>query len=275
MDNSLAPRIRIHTNSYLIVKVLNLLPNMLTIHFHGLHQQHALSSDGVGQVTQYAIPTNKSYTYCTFIQDQVGTYLYHAHNGLDNIFIQRALIIEDPGVVWFQNIPGAWIPDEERIIILEDLYHITLEAFMDNLLGSGGPRVVPDSLLINGKSHGIWPKQTGGGKGYSVINVRKGVTYRFRIINLSVESLLRFSIKNHKMTIIEIDGIYTGLVHVDYLILHTAQRYSVLITMDQDIDNYEMESIMIPGPGPSNGLAILHYETAPNPSSLTTQVRNG
>ena len=47
-----------------------------------------------------------------------------------------------------------------------------------------------------------------------------------------------FSIDNHNMTVIEADGVSTQPVVVDSLVIYAAQRYSVVVKMDQAVDNY-------------------------------------
>ena len=40
------------------------------------------------------------------------------------------------------------------------------------------------------------------------------------------------------MTVIEADGVETQPVEVDQLTIYAAQRYSVVVDMDQAVDNY-------------------------------------
>ena len=40
------------------------------------------------------------------------------------------------------------------------------------------------------------------------------------------------------MTVIEADGIETESVTVDNLVIYAGQRYSVVVTADQDVGNY-------------------------------------
>lgn len=47
-----------------------------------------------------------------------------------------------------------------------------------------------------------------------------------------------FSIDGHSLTIIEADGVETQPLTVDSLTIFAAQRYSVVVTMDQPVDNY-------------------------------------
>ncbi|OXA52027.1 laccase-2 [Folsomia candida] len=274
------PTIRVFPHEYLVVKVENRLPVGLSIHWHGLHQEHTLASDGAEMITQHEIQTNNTFTYCMHIGNQEGTYAYHAHSRLDIIWIHGALIIVDPPVLLANllRLPDYTYQDE-RVIILEQLYHIPLSELMDRLLVTGGPRPPTASLLINGKSYGKWSDAANNKfidcGGYHVTKVLWGVTYRFRVMNLSSDKFLRFYITNHKMRVIEADGIYIDPIEVEYLNVHAAQRYSVIVTMNQAVGNYWMESKSIgQGTGPGNGAAILHYIGASDPTPLRTQARD-
>lgn len=109
-----------------------------------------------------------------------------------------------------------------------------------------------------------------------MITVKQNETYRFRVIGLGMDSMLAFTIENHTdLQIVEVDGTLVDPVSADYLQLNSAQRYSVLVKMDQPIGNYWIRSEMLPGPGPQNGRAILHYEGADDPLEMRKQVFSG
>lgn len=113
-------------------------------------------------------------------------------------------------------------------------------------------------------------------EGYEVITVKQNETYRFRVIGLGMDSMLSFSIENHtNLEIVEVDGVLVDPVMTDYLQLNSAQRYSILVKMDQPLGNYWMQSQMLPGPGPRNGRAILHYEGAADPKEMRKEVFSG
>lgn len=72
----------------------------------------------------------------------------------------------------------------------------------------------------------------------SVTPVTQGQRYRLRFVNLSCGPTYHVSIDNHNMTIIEADGVETNPLTVNSFDIFPAQRYSVVITADQPIDNY-------------------------------------
>ena len=70
------PEIKVNQGDHVQVNVLNLLPEGLTIHWHGLVLP--ASQDGVPGVTQNAIPSGSTYQY-NFVATDPGTYWYHTH----------------------------------------------------------------------------------------------------------------------------------------------------------------------------------------------------
>ncbi|CAJ0628691.1 14923_t:CDS:2, partial [Entrophospora sp. SA101] len=94
--------------------------------------------------------------------------------------------------------------------------------------------------------------------------------YRLRIINTSAFSAFFFSIDNHEMEVIEADGGYTNRNKIHRLPINVAQRYSVIVTANQPVDNYIMRSEFqkkcMPDAAASLPTikAIVHYEGAPD-----------
>ena len=91
-----------------------------------------------------------------------------------------------------------------------------------------------NATLINGKG-----RYAGGpASNLSVIRAQPGLRHRMRFINMACENAFHISIDNHKMTIIEVDGIETEPLEVDILPIANGQRFSVVVNMDQPVDNY-------------------------------------
>lgn len=70
------PRIRIRQGDRVRIKVKNELPEVTTVHWHGLILPNQM--DGPAEVTQPPIRPGESYTY-EFTASQFGTYFYHPH----------------------------------------------------------------------------------------------------------------------------------------------------------------------------------------------------
>ena len=91
-----------------------------------------------------------------------------------------------------------------------------------------------NATLINGKGRYL----TGPPSDLAVIRAQPGMRHRMRFVNIGCDQFFDISIDNHKMTIIEVDGLETEPYEVDQFRIHSAQRVSVVVNMDQDIDNY-------------------------------------
>jgi FtsP/CotA-like multicopper oxidase with cupredoxin domain len=110
------------------------------------------------------------------------------------------------------------------------------------------------------------------------MNVVKGKKYRIRIINTSVDNYFSVSMDGHPFTVITSDFVPIKPWNADQLTLAIGQRYDVIITANQTVDNYWFRvspgtacgSNAIAGKGIPLG-AVLHYNGASdaNPTSNT------
>jgi len=100
----------------------------------------------------------------------------------------------------------------------------------------------------------------------AAVPVESGKTYLFRIINAASLVAVNFAIANHNMTIVRAEGTYVEPLTLDSLDINVAQRYSVLVTMDQaPATSYWMSTVVRHRPGVM-GHAYLQYDNAPPPS---------
>ncbi|CAL8109623.1 unnamed protein product [Orchesella dallaii] len=198
--------------------------------------------------------------------------MYHGHMDFDIVFIYGALIIRDNPSYW--NALGVDYHCEmgyEHHFVLSEVYHYPLHQFLLDVTGKWVGKPPIKSYTINGLSYGKWDKNNGNATGYEIIKVVPGKTYRFRVINVAADSLLRWKIEGHRLRVIEMDGILAFPVWTNHLEINSGQRYSVLVTMDKTIDNYWIQSEKIGGPGPGgpdNGRAILSYVGASDPTRM-------
>ena len=117
------------------------------------------------------------------------------------------------------------------------------------------------ATLINGKG-----RYSGGPSSpLSVINVEKGLRYRFRVVSTSCDPFFNFTIDGHRMTIIEVDGTEVQPVEVDSIPIYAGQRYSVVVTVDQTVGNYWIRALSSATNATFDGgqnTGILRYEGA-------------
>ena len=129
-----------------------------------------------------------------------------------------------------------------------------------------------DSTLINGL--GRYSGGNGTDAPLSVISVTQGKRYRIRLVSISCDPNYTFSIDGHNMTVIEADGVNHQPVVVDSLTIFAGQRYSFVLTADQDIDNYWIRADPNVGTtGFDGGInsAILRYSGAADIDPTTNQ----
>jgi FtsP/CotA-like multicopper oxidase with cupredoxin domain len=132
------------------------------------------------------------------------------------------------------------------------------------------PPFTPNSTTINGKGRYLGGPKTP----LSVINVEQGKRYRFRIIAASCDAWHNFTIDGHRMTIIEADGVEVVPQEVDWLPILAGQRYSVVVTANQPVDNYWIRALPNHGNRTFVGglnSAILRYDGAPTRDPTTSQ----
>jgi len=260
--NGQSPGPLIEANAGDTVRVLvhNQLGNMSTsIHWHGIDQKNTTWMDGVTGVTQCAIPPGESFTYEFQLVDQRGTFWYHAHttmqytdglfgpivstpNASQSVTLLTAQIIHDPD----EHTPEA---DDDQILFIGDHYHKESSVLRASYLQSSSPwspsvpgvEPLPDNFLLNGQhtydctvNSTTWPASrsdscTGGV--LSVIHVKPNATAtRLRLINHSTFFSFWFSIDNHTLTTIEIDGVeVVPIPDQRGVYINVGQRYSVLV----------------------------------------------
>ncbi|KAJ3918334.1 laccase [Lentinula edodes] len=238
---------------------------ILPQHWHGLFQKTTNYADGVAFVSQCPIATNHSFLYDFGVPDQAGTFWYHSH-----LSVQYGDGLRGPIVIYDPEDPHQDlydVDDESTIITIADWFHLTSLQLLAAL-------VVPnaDATLINGNGRYVGGPDTP----LTVINVEHGKRYRFRLIDMSFDAFHGFSIDNHNLTIIEVDGINTLPHTVNFIEIYPAQRYSFVLNANRPISNYRIRALSNTGVGAhnfTNGVnsAILRYVGAPEEEPQTSQ----
>lgn len=269
------PTIEAQLNDVIIVEVKNsMLTEMVSIHWHGIHQRGMPWFDGTGGVTQCPIAPGDTFVYKVAV-DVPGTFLYHAHYGLQS---EHGLY----GMIKVSLPPGDSEPytyDYDESIILVDWYH---KSTYEQATGLSSIPFVwvgePQSLLIQGKGrfNCSTPELEAGLCNTTspecsphVMTVVPGKTYRLRIGSVTSLSALSFEIEGHNMTIVGTGGHNVEPFTVKNLFIYSGQTYSVLIKADQDpTKNYWIVSKIVNRNSTTpNGLAIFNY--SPNNPSVS------
>ncbi|KAJ9063254.1 hypothetical protein DSO57_1002158 [Entomophthora muscae] len=270
------PAITLEVGDTVEINVINEIDHPLTIHWHGLLQKASPAADGVPFVTQDSIKSNNSYVYRFTVENQTGTYWYHAHTKMDSDFIFGSLVVKEPKFIIDKAIQldSRFKYDEERVILLSNIWHKPIDEIYKGLISN--PYVglhAPQSILTNGATFDEWAQPANGtlpfNTGYSVINVKPSTRYRLRVIASQGHSYFALHIPDHKFTVIEADGTFVKPFESDFVYINSGMRYSVIIeTKDTPQNVYIHTSIVGEGNEVNNGVAILHYDGAPDPTPL-------
>ncbi|RHZ82444.1 hypothetical protein Glove_109g295 [Diversispora epigaea] len=280
------PLIQAYKGDRLVINVTNNLGDPATIHWHGIFQHNTNWYDGVPGQTQCPIPNRVSFTY-NYTLEQSGTYWYHSHflaqyvDGLLGVLIVHDR--EDPYLDSY---------DEEYVITVSDWYHSSSAPLLVQRVAPHytGFNPYPDAALISG----VGQYNCSGAPAGCYCNtnvpppaykVQKGKKYRFRIINTSAYATFTFSIDNHPLKVIEVEGtLVKNSSAVKVLPIHVAQRYSVILIADQPVDNYYIrasviDTCLLPRTNDTinynssinhNATGILHYHGAGNNKPKST-----
>ncbi|KAL5555955.1 hypothetical protein UlMin_038191, partial [Ulmus minor] len=271
------PTIQVHEGDTIIAELKNSLLTRGTPWF-----------DGTEGVTQCPMVPGETFKY-QFDVDRPGTYLYHAHYGMQReAGLQGMIRVALPDG---QSEPFAY--DYDRSIILSNWYHKSTYEQATGLSSLNFTWVgEPQSLLIHGKGKFDCSKLTTPSLEADVCNETKPEcspyvmtvisrkTYRLRIGSLTALPALSFQIEGHNMTIVEADGHYVEPIVVQNLFIYSGETYSVLIKTDQNPStNYWIKSdivsrnTMTPSglPTPSGWNDVVSRLT----QSLSIKARNG
>ncbi|RIA83778.1 Ferroxidase [Glomus cerebriforme] len=269
------PTIEATKGDRIVLNINNELGEPTAIHSHGMFQRGTPWFDGVSGQTQCLIPNNYEFTYDFAVPDQAGTYWYHSHARTQYVNgVVGALIIHDPDDPYLNEY------DEEILVILSDYHHVDAEILLKSFLSpaSDGNEPVPDNGLINGKNNFNCSQAPPGSTcvdnaGLAKFEFVRNKRYRLRIINTSAFSAFFFSIDKHEMEVIEVEGTYTKRNKIHRLPINVAQRYSVIVTANQPVDNYimrsEFQKTCMPDGAKNLSVvtAVVHYDGAPEDST--------
>lgn len=240
--------------------------------------------DGSAYVTQCPIAPGNSFLYNFTAGHQVGTFWYHSHYGAQYCDgLRGPLIIRDPEDPYLSSYD---VDDGGSSSYLLELGRRRSDSFsnrvnhhhFDGLVSQPVTNVIlyperhryhvpspqvhrqifPASVLING----IGCYNNDCENPHAIISVQPNKRYRFRLLNMACKPNYLFSIDDHNLTIIEVDGNYVEPYTVDSIQIHAAQRYSFILHADQLVDNYWVHAVPNQATNASTR-AILRYTSAP------------
>lgn len=209
-----------------------------SIHYHGIRQIGSTESDGVPGVTQYPISPGHSYLQRFKVTQQAGTYFYHAHVGLQDDSVQGSFIVYESDTANPKKAPpnsllkaGPYKYKKDILLQLSEWWHEDLDSRQNYYTSKkftfdhGS-----DSILINGRTvHDPTANSEKSCQGYTTFDVEPNTTYRLRVIGANSFRTLALAIKEHNMTMIEVDGELVHPYNTSFLEITPGQRFSVLL----------------------------------------------
>ncbi|TXT05089.1 hypothetical protein VHUM_03909 [Vanrija humicola] len=222
------PTIEANQGDTIEVTVHNNLDHPQAIHWHGIRQRGTNHMDGVPGISQCPIAPGATFVYRFTLEDEMGTYWYHSHygntmaDGLSGAFIVHAK--NDP---WVKGRDY----DDERIMFLSD-WNDHLSEFMVHRManyseGYKGQAIPtqPDAVIINGIGQRECATAQPDGK--------IGSRIRLRLINPGSHGMIRFSIDQHVLQVIEVDDTPIEPLYLKEIALDPGQRASVVIHLNR------------------------------------------
>ena len=261
------PTIIVNEGTTVVVDVFNnLVTEETSIHWHGMHQRGSPWMDGVGFISQCPIEAGTSFRYI-FKATPSGTFWYHSHSGAqrtDGLF--GALIVKEKKYILPHPRDVFDTPGNHSITLLDWARDASLDLFVqihssivffengnyDEVPKLGAEQYSP-TCSADGAEVGPIPYWSGLAQGLGkhknvdFINARLKTftvedvnTYRFRLIGAQALYAYRFSIDDHNLTLVATDGYFIEPILVDYIIIHTGERYDFLLEANQAPNNYLM-----------------------------------
>ncbi|KAJ3393353.1 hypothetical protein HDU84_002148 [Entophlyctis sp. JEL0112] len=241
--------INVDIGDQVILSVTNNLEDPTSIHIHGLSQNGTTFMDGPAGISQCGIAPGRTYVYSFTVAGQSGTYWWHAHNKAHYMDgLRGPFIINDP------TESKAYTNDV--VLQLTDWYHSQsddlVNAYLNGASNPSGAEPIWDTGLLNG--FGKYDCAYAGGYSCSTATqsnwtwtAQPNSVTRLRLINTSGFAAFLFQIDGHNLTVIEVDGVLVEPYTVDMITINIAQRYSVLVTADQESGNYLIRADMYHG----------------------------
>ncbi len=253
------PEIRVKEGDILRITCANKYTEPTTLHWHGIILPNPM--DGVPEVTQRPIMQDEVFVY-EYQLRQTGTYWYHSHYKLqEQIGLAGPLIIE-PKKEYLTY-------DKEYTLMFTDWLHQSPYQILKRLKQPDGMQEAasaPDladidypSFLLNGKdSKEPW-----------YCHAKPGDKLRFRIINAGASSYFWFSIDDHELEVVEVDGQPIEPVIVENILMATAERYDVIVRVKK-AGQFAIRGIVQTKTGQAMGLLQVgsHRKAAENQNKI-------
>ncbi|KAK7262484.1 hypothetical protein RJT34_30058 [Clitoria ternatea] len=216
------PRVVAREGDRLLVKVVNHVPNNVSIHWHGVRQLRSGWADGPSYITQCPIQSGQSYVYNFTIVGQRGTLFWHAHISWLRATLYGPLILFPRSN---ESYPFKK-PYKEVPILFGEWWNADPEAVIAQALQTGAGPNVSDAYTFNGLPG---PLYNCSNNDTFKLRVKPGKTYLLRLINAALNDELFFSIANHTLVTVEADASYVKPFESEIIVIGPGQTSNVLL----------------------------------------------
>ncbi|XP_047306624.1 laccase-15-like [Impatiens glandulifera] len=221
------PTIYAYRGTTVLVHLHNYSPYNVTLHWHGAKQERYPWSDGPEYITQCPIKPGGSFKQKILIAaDQEGTLWWHAHSDWSRATVHGAIIVY-PKLGSSYPFPR---PHHEVPIILGEWWKKNVLEVLEESVITGADPNVSDAFTINGQPGFLYPCSN---LGAYKLWVQQGHTYLLRFINAAMNNVLFFSVANHDLTVVAVDGSYTKPMTRPHITISPGQTLDVLLHADQ------------------------------------------
>lgn len=208
----------------------------VSFHMHGLFYPNNTFDDGASSISVCPIPAGANYTYKVPIgENEFGTYWYHSHwstQYADGVFGPVILHSskEDANLTSY---------DADRVYVINDYYYENANTLLDQYLipDNENSEPTPDAGLISGtysqtSAYLTLHDNTTAFK--TAIYYDPDLIYRVRVVNTGFFLPFEFSVDEHKLTLVEIEGTLIEPFETDYVDIAVGERYSFFMNRTSD-----------------------------------------
>ncbi|KAL4197682.1 hypothetical protein AMTRI_Chr04g252320 [Amborella trichopoda] len=227
------PTLYVRKGGTLIVKVLNKSSYNITLHWHGVKQPRNPWYDGPAYITQCPIKPGGRFTYKVFFSAEEGTVWWHAHSDWSRATVHGAIVVY-PRIGASYPFPK---PDGEMPIIFGEWWKKDVMQVLREAVITGGDPNISDAFNINGQPGDLYPCSRSG---TFRMFVEQGKTYLLRLVNCAMNDELFYSVANHTLTVVGMDGSYLKPFATNFIVITPGQTMDVLLTANQPRNLYYM-----------------------------------
>lgn len=240
------PLIEANSGDTIYLHVLNQMEEEpVSFHLHGLFYPNNTFDDGAASINVCPIAPGNNYTYKIPIgENEYGTYWYHSHwstQYADGVYgpIMIHSPIEDANLTYY---------DSDMIFLLNDYYYVDADTLLKDYLTPANENTepAPNAGLISG----TYSQATNFLTPENITDIYRVGTYldpygsyRIRLANVGFFLPFKFSIDEHKLTLVEVEGTLIQPVESDYVDISVGERYSFFINRtNTEYDSYWMHA---------------------------------